>query len=152
MKFKNFDKLDFKKFHPGGSLSVKLKTVGDLMRIGNKIPFVNENTPMKRALIIISKKELGVLIIRNKKKITSGILTDGDLKRLAQRKWNFLNLKIKSVMKKNPITIDKDMLAVQALSIMNSKKVTSLCVHSGKVKYRSVGIIHIHDILRANIN
>ena len=152
MKYKNFDKFDFKKFHPGGSLSIKLKTVGDLMRTGNRIPFVNENTIMKNALKIISKKELGVLIIRNKKKITSGILTDGDLKRLAQKKWSFINLKIKSVMKKNPITIDKDMLAVQALSIMNSKKVTSLCIHSGKFKYRTVGIIHIHDILRANIN
>ena len=152
MKFKNFDKLDFKKFHPGGSLSVKLKTVGDLMRTGNKVPFVNENIFMKKALVIISKKKLGVLIIRNKKKITSGILTDGDLKRLAQKKGDFLNLRIKSVMKKDPITIDKNMLAAQALSIMNSKKVTSLCVHSGKFKYKSVGIIHIHDILKANIS
>ena len=55
-------------------------------------------------------------------------------------------------MKKDPITIDKNMLAAQALSIMNSKKVTSLCVHSGKFKYKSVGIIHIHDILKANIS
>ena len=152
MKFKNFDKFDFKKFHPGGSLSVKLNTVGDLMRTGNKVPFVNENIFMKKALVIISKKKLGVLIIRNKKKITSGILTDGDLKRLAQKKGDFLNLRIKSVMKKDPITIDKNMLAAQALSIMNSKKVTSLCVHSGKFKYKSVGIIHIHDILKANIS
>ena len=152
MKFKNFDKFDFKKFHPGGSLSIKLKTVGDLMRTGKKVPFVNENIYMKKALVIISKKKLGVLIIRNKKKITSGILTDGDLKRLAQKKGDFLNLRIKSVMKKDPITIDKNMLAAQALSIMNSKKVTSLCVHSGKFKYKSVGIIHIHDILKANIS
>ena len=152
MKYKNFDKLDFKKYHPAGSLSIKLKTVGDLMRSGNKVPYVSENILMKSALRIISKKELGVLIVRNKKKITTGILTDGDLKRLAQKKENFLNLTIKSVMKRNPISVNKDILAAQALSIMNTKKVTSLCVYSGKFKYKSIGIVHIHDILKANIN
>ena len=152
MRHKNFDKLDFKKYHPSGSLSIKLKTVEELMRSGNKIPFVSEDILMKKALKIILQKGLGVLIVRSKKKFTTGILTDGDLKRLTQKKANFHDLKIKSVMKKNPISIDKDMLAVQALSIMNSNKVTSLCVHSGKVKNRSVGVIHIHDILKANIS
>ena len=152
MRYKNFGKLDFKKYHPSGSLSIKLKTVEELMRIGSKIPFVSEDILMKKALKIILQKSLGVLIVRNKKKFTTGILTDGDLKRLTQKKENFHDLKIKSVMKKKPISINKDMLAVQALSIMNSKKVTSLCVHSGKAKNRSVGIIHIHDILNANIS
>ena len=67
MQFRNFDKLDFKKFHPSGSLSVKLKTVNDLMLTGKKIPFVSENTLMKIALKILSNKKLGVLIIKNKK-------------------------------------------------------------------------------------
>ena len=152
MRYKNFDKLDFKKYHPSGSLSIKLKTVEELMQSGRKIPFVNEDALMKRALKIISTKGLGVLIVRNKKKFTTGILTDGDLKRLTQKKEMFHDLKIKSVMKKNPISVNKDILAVQALSIMNTNKVTSLCVHKNKQKSRSVGIIHIHDILKANIN
>ena len=151
MRYNNFGKLDFKKFHPGGSLSVKLKTVNDLMFTGNKIPFVQENTTMKDALNVITKKGLGVLLIK-KKNITTGILTDGDLKRLNRKFENFQKLKIKTVMKKNPVSIDKNALAAQALSIMNAKKITSLCVHKGNKKNKTVGIIHIHNILKANIS
>ena len=151
MRYNNFGKLDFKKFHPGGSLSIKLKTVSDLMFTGNKIPFVQENTTMKDALETITKKGLGVLLVR-RRKITTGILTDGDLKRLNQKFENFQKLKIKTVMKKNPISIDKNTLAAQALSIMNTKKITSLCVHIGNKKNKTIGIIHIHNILNANIS
>ena len=151
MRYNNFGKLDFKKFHPGGSLSVKLKTVSDIMFTGNKIPFVQENTTMKDALNVITKKGLGVLLIK-KKNITTGILTDGDLKRLNRKFENFQKLKIKTVMKKNPVSIDKNALAAQALSIMNVKKITSLCVHKGNQKNKTVGIIHIHNILKANIS
>ena len=152
MKNKKFDKLDFKKIHPSGSLSLKLKTVSDLMLTGKKIPFVSENTIMRIALRILTKKALGVLIVKNKKNATCGILTDGDLKRLSQKIENFHKLKIKNVMKKNPISVDKNMLAAQALSIMNSKKITSLCVHSRTKKSKTVGFIHLHNILKANIN
>tara|TARA_B100001175_G_C19399318_1_gene585425 strand:+ start:62 stop:1039 length:978 start_codon:yes stop_codon:yes gene_type:complete len=151
MRYNNFGKLDFKKFHPGGSLSIKLKTVGDLMYTGSRIPFVQENTNMKDALGVINKKGLGVLLIK-KKNVTTGILTDGDLKRLNRKFENLKKLKIKKVMKKNPISIDKDTLAAQALSIMNTKKITSLCIHKGSQKNKTVGIIHIHNILKANIN
>ena len=151
MRYNNFGKLDFKKFHPGGSLSVKLKTVNDLMFTGNKIPFVKENTLMKDALRIITKKGLGVLLIR-KRNITTGILTDGDLKRLNQKFENFQKLKIKKVMKKNPISVDNNTLAAQALSIMNAKKITCLCIHKGNRKNKTIGIIHIHNILKANIS
>ena len=152
MKYKKFGKLDFKKFHPSGALGMKLKTVGDLMLTRNKIPFVNENLLMKYALKKISKKGLGALIVKNKKNITIGILTDGDIKRLAQKFKNFQELTIKSVMKKNPISVDKNTLAAQALLIMNSKKITSLCVHTGNQKNKTIGIIHIHNILKANIS
>ena len=151
MRYNNFGKLDFKKFHPGGSLSVKLKTVSDLMLTGNKIPFVKETTNMKDALSVITRKGLGVLLIK-KKNITTGILTDGDLKRLNRKFENFHKLKIKTVMKKNPVSIDRNALAAQALSIMNSKKITSLCVHKGNQKDKTIGIIHIHNILNANIS
>jgi len=151
MNYNNFGKLDFKKFHPGGTLSIKLKTVSDLMYTGSKIPFVRENSNMKDALGVINKKGLGVLLIK-KKNVTTGILTDGDLKRLNRKYENLKELKIKKVMKKKPISIDKDALAAQALSIMNTKKITSLCVHKGNQKNKTVGIIHIHNILKANIN
>ena len=152
MKSKNFTKFDFKKIHPSGSLSIKLKTVEDLMSTGRKLPLVNENFNMKKALKIINDKKLGVLIIKNSKGNTKGILTDGDLKRIAQRYSNFNNLILKRIMKRNPISIDKDTLAASALSIMNSKKITSLCVHKNKNLKKTIGIIHMHDILKSNIN
>ncbi len=150
MTIKKFGKLEFKKFHPGGSLSVKLKTVEELMYVGRKIPFINENSNMKNALKKITKNGLGVLIIKNKLNNTCGILTDGDIKRLSFKKNDFYNQIVKNVMKKNPISVNKDMLAAEALSIMNSKKITSLCVHNKNIK-KTVGFIHIHSILQANI-
>ena len=78
---KKFNKIDFKKFHPSGSLGAQLKTVEDLMIIGNKIPFVNENVKMKKAINIISEKKLGVLIVRNNQNKTVGIITDGQIRR-----------------------------------------------------------------------
>jgi len=152
MKYKNFDKFDFKKFHPSGSLSIKLKTVNDLMLKGKKIPFISENTLMKFALKNISKNGQGVLIVKNSKNFTSGIFSDGDLKRLSQKNEKFHFLKIKNVMKKNPISVEKNMLAAKALSIMNGKKITSLLVHSGEKKNKTIGFIHIHNILNANIS
>ena len=151
MRYNNFGNLDFKKFHPGGSLSIKLKTVSDLMITGNKIPFVKENISVNDAIKVLTKKGLGVIIIK-KNNTTKGILTDGDLKRLNRKFENFQTLKIKNVMKKDPFSIDKDTLAAQALSIMNAKKITSLCVHSKKQKNKTIGIIHIHNILEANIS
>ena len=151
MNNKNFTKFDFKKIHPSGSLSLKLKTVGDLMSTGKKIPNVNENASMERAIKEINDKKLGVLLIK-KNSNTVGILTDGDLKRIAQKYKNFENLELKKIMKKKPLSIDKDTLAAKALSIMNSKKITSLCVHENKRNNKTIGIIHMHDILRSNIN
>ena len=100
MNYKKFGKLDFKKYHPGGSLSMKLKTVEDLMLVRKKIPFVNEKMSMKTALKNIEKKGLGALVIRDKNNNTKGILTDGDLKRLSNIRSDFKNLQIKKVMKK----------------------------------------------------
>ena len=151
MKHKKFSKLDFKKFHPGGSLSIKLKTIEDLMLKGRNIPFVNDRISMKSALKKIEKKGLGVIVVKDNRNNTNGILTDGDLKRLSSLKYSFQNLKIRDVMKKKPISVDKNMLAAQALSIMNTKKITSLCVHQNNKKNKTIGFIHIHTILNANI-
>ena len=116
---KNFGKLDFKKFHPAGSLGKKLKTVEDIMLTKNRIPFIDEAATFNKVLKMINLKKLGLVLVRNKKKETIGIFTDGDIKRLIQNKKNFKNLKLKSFMTKNPVSVDKDILAVKAISIMN---------------------------------
>ena len=152
MKKKKFGKLDFKKFHPSGSLGAKLKTVEDLMVKGNNIPFINEKIFMKIALKVMNKFNRGVLIVRNNKKQTLGIISDGDIKRISEKNSNIKNLITKNIMKKNPISVEKDMLAAQALSIMNSKRVTCLCVHDKKNRKKTIGIITIHNILHANIS
>ena len=151
MQYKKFGKIDFKKFHPSGALSVKLKTVEDLMIDGRKIPFINQELSMKIALRTITKKGLGTLVVKNNLNNTTGIITDGDVKRISNTNKDFKTLKIKKVMKKKPLSVDKNMLAVEALSIMNNKKITSLCVHQNKKKNKTIGFIHIHNILDANI-
>ena len=152
MHFKKFGKLDFKKIHPAGSLGAQLKTVEDLMVTGNKIPFVNENLNMKQALKVLSHKKLGVLIIRNKKNKTVGIITDGQIRRFNQKKINLHSMKVKEIMTENPISIEKNSLAAKALSLMNNKKITSLCVYEKSNKFKTIGIIHIHNILQSSIS
>ena len=152
MQYKKFDRFDFKKFHPAGSIGAQLKTVEDIMLEGKKIPFVNENLRMKEALKILSQKKLGVLIIQNKSKKTIGIITDGQIRRFNQKKINLHSMKVKEVMTRGPISIQKNALAVKALSIMNNKKITSLCVYDNKNKLKTIGIVHIHNILQSNIS
>jgi len=150
MKKRKFNRIDFKKIHPAGSLGAKLKTVEDIMLIGNKIPFINENLKMKDGLKILTQKKLGVLIVNNNKKITKGIITDGQIRRFNLKKLNIESLKAKQIMTKKPISIEKDALAAKALALMNNKKITSLCVHDGKRKNKTIGILHIHNILKNN--
>ncbi len=150
IKQRKFSKLEFKKFHPSGSLGFKLKTVGDLMYQGKSIPFINENSSIKEALKVFNKKNLGVLIAKNNRGNTTGIISDGDFKRINYKTENINNLIIKKVMKKNPIIVNENMLAAEALSVMNNKKITALCVFK-KNKRKTTGLIHMHSILNANI-
>ncbi len=137
MKKKKFGKLDFKKFHPAGNLGNKLKTAGDIMLTGNKIPFINENEFMKKALKILNIKKLGFLVVINNQGLNAGVFTDGDLKRLMQKKINFQNLKIKSVMTKKPFIVNENMLVTEILSLMNKKKITNVCVYNKKNKKKN---------------
>ncbi len=149
---KRFSKKNFKVLHPKGSLGAQLKTVEDLMIVGKGIPFINENLDMKKALTFITKKKLGVLIAINNKKLTTGIITDGQIRRSSQKNNDLKNLLVKNVMTKNPISVDKDTLASKGLSIMSEKKITSLCVHKNKNKKKTIGLLHIHHIISANIH
>ena len=148
---KKVSKKDFKKFHPSGSLGAKLKTVEDLMLTKNEIPFINEESDMKSALKVISQKKLGTLIVKNKKGNTCGIITDGTIRRANEKNKNLLKLKVKKIMTKNPISVDQDILCEKALEIMNTNKITSLCVHKRNNKSRTIGIVHVHTILEAKI-
>ena len=152
MKYKKFDKLDFKKLHPSGSLGAQLKTVEDIMITGNRIPFINEKLSMKKGLYILSEKQLGILIVRNSKKKTIGIITDGQIRRYNEKNSNLHIKKAYEIMTKNPVSVDKNILAAKALSIMNNKKITSLCVHEQKNKTKTIGVIHVHNILQSNIS
>jgi len=142
---------DFAFFHPGGSLGKKLFIkVKDLMHTGDALPLVSPDTSMTKAVMEISSKRLGVAIVADSDKKILGVITDGDLRRGIE-KWGkaVFDMKAGEVMTKNPKTISEDELAAKALSIMESKSITSLAVPDldGKAK----GIIHLHDILRKGI-
>ena len=148
MKKKKFGKLDFKKFHPAGNLGKKLKTAGDVMLIKKKIPFVNENEVMNKALKILNAKKLGFLVVVNNQKLNTGIFTDGDLKRLMQKKKDIKRLKIKSFMTRKPYIVEENVLATEILAQMNKREITNVCVYKKNDKRKIVGVIHIHNLLK----
>ena len=151
LNVKNFNKKKYKILHPSGSISNQLKTVEDLMISKEGIPFINEKTQMSKALTLITKKKLGVIIATNRTGLTTGIITDGQIRRSSQKKGDLSKLEVRDIMTKNPISVDKDTLAAKGLAIMSDNKITSLCVHSRKNKRKTIGILHIHHILNANI-
>jgi len=121
------------------------------MITGSKIPFVNENLKMSKALKILSEKKLGILVVIKNKQRTTGIVTDGQIRRFTEKKINFDLLPVKKIMTKKPIFVDKNELAAKALTIMNSKKITSLLVCNKKKQFLTIGVIHVHTILQSNI-
>ena len=152
MKYKKFSNIDFKKLHPSGSLGAQLRTVEDIMITGKKIPFVSENSKMNMALKILTNKRLGILVVRNKNKKTTGIITDGQIRRFSQKNLNFHSLPVKQIMTRKPISIDKSELAAKALAIMNRNKITSLIVNNKQKPLTTIGVIHVHTILQSNIS
>ena len=147
MKKKKFGKLDFKKFHPSGNLGNKLKTARDLMLTKNKIPLINENQKMKNALKVINSKRLGFLVVINNKGLTTGVFTDGDLKRLMQKKKKIEDIILKKYMTKNPYKVEENSLASDILLLMNKKKITNICVYKKDNKKKTIGVLHIHHLL-----
>ncbi len=147
MNKKKFSKLDFKKFHPLGSLGNKLKTAKDLMLTKSKIPFINENQKMNKAIKVINLKKLGFLVITNSKGQTKGVFTDGDLKRLMRNKNKIENLKIKNFMSIKPFSVEENTLASDVLLHMNRKKITNVCVFKKKNRDKTIGVLHIHDLI-----
>ncbi len=148
MQLQNFDSKNFKTFHPGGKLGQQLRTVGDIMHRGKKIPLIEDTTTMDQALVSMSAFGFGCVGIITPNKELLGAITDGDLRRHMDQ--NFLQKNVTEVMSKNPITIIESKLLAEALAIMQEKNITSLFVTSssnGKV----TGFLHIHDCLRAHV-
>ena len=148
LEAKGFTKNDFASSHPAGKLGKKLITkVSDLMHKGKSIPKVSPNTILDKALLEITKKNLGITLVVDKTKVV-GIFTDGDLRRSINKKVNIQKTKIKDLMTKSYITINSNALAVDAAKIMEKNKIFTLVV-TEKKKY--VGVISMHDLIEARI-
>ncbi len=143
MESKRFTDNHFREFHPGGSLGIQLSRAKDLMHTENSLPLTASNTPMAEVLIIMSKKGFGIVGVLNDKNNLAGIITDGDLRRNMD---TLLNMTAKEVMTSKPHVIEPDSLVTESLRIMNSKKITCLFIVE---KNKPIGILHIHDCIRA---
>lgn len=148
MEQRSFTAEHFRDFHPGGKLGAQLSRVRDLMHSGDSVPLVGEHTPMSDALLTISQKGFGVVGVLNNQGYLCGIVTDGDLRRHMS---GLLEHTASEVMTLNPQTIGPDALAEEALSVMQARKITSVFVVDPAASKSVVGILHIHDCLRAGI-
>ncbi len=148
LEYRGFSSEDFAKFHPGGALGKKLyMRVNDLYK-NNEVPKVTENENVKNVIIEISSKRLGATVVLGKSDKVLGIVTDGDIRRMLQKYDSFENLTAKDIMSKDPKTINKDELAINAFHLMENNNITQLVVVQ-KDKY--IGMVHLHDILREGI-
>ena len=148
LESRGFTALEFAKFHPGGKLGAMLKAVRDIMHTGDKIPLKPLGTTMSDALVEMSRKGFGCLVVVDQHNELAGIITDGDLRRHMHD--GLLLEPVERVMTINPRTVTPGMLASELLDMMNAMKpaVTVLIVAEGK---KPVGIVHVHDVLRAGI-
>jgi len=149
---KKFSKDKFKVFHPGGNIGSSLLLAKDIMVTGKKMPIINYKKTFNEAVSVMSQKKLGIIVI-TKNRYIKGLVTDGDLRR--EIKNYSKNKNLYKIMTKNPFTVNEDMPATKALSIMNDKKITSLLVVSNNDQKKSnkilKGIIHIHFLLKNGI-
>lgn len=148
LESRGFTPEDFKAFHPGGTLGAQLQSARDLMHTGERLPLVADSADMEAALSVMSEKGFGCVGVTDKAGHLCGIITDGDIRRNLDKDLPKAN--VKSVMTKAPKTIAPDILAAEALNIMTAKppKVMQIFVLSDN---KPVGIIHMHDLLRAGI-
>lgn len=148
---KGFKEEDFALRHPGGTLGRKLLLrVEDLMHRDKELPLVYEDTPMKETLLEITSKRLGVTGVVDGKGGLVGVITDGDLRRGLESKGDIFRLKAQELMSRNPKTIPADALAARAVVIMEQHSITSLFIlENGNRK--PVGVVHLHDLLKAGI-
>jgi arabinose-5-phosphate isomerase len=142
---RGFTANDFRIYHPGGKLGAMLRTVGEIMHGPDELPLVSTEAAMPDALLIMTEKRFGCVGVRDDQGRLAGLITDGDLRRHMD---GLLGLKAGQVMTASPRTVSAAMLAAEALHLMNSWRITVLFVVD---QDRPVGILHIHDLLRAGL-
>lgn len=151
-KAKNFTRDDFAYSHPAGKLGKRLlTTMADIMRSGNDLPVLSINTPMRQAILCMSKKEMGMVLIADENQRLLGIFTDGDLRRVFEKYDDIKKISLSDVMTQNPKTIFSDVLATDALSTMISNNISTLAVLD-RVSGCLVGATTLNDIQQAGLN
>jgi arabinose-5-phosphate isomerase len=146
LESRGFTALEFAKFHPGGKLGAMLKHTSDLMHTGDAVPLKPVGTTMADALVEMSAKGFGCVAIVDSRGAIVGIITDGDLRR--KMRPDLMSALVDDIMTRNPRVIDRDSLASEALEVLNSVKITTLIVTEAN---KPVGILHLHDLLRAGV-
>ncbi len=147
LETRGFTAHDFKMFHPGGKLGARLLHVRDVMHAGDDIPLVLLGTSMAGAVVVMTQKRLGCILVVDENGSLCGIITDGDLRRNVER-TNILALPVDDLMQALPLQISPDDLAAEALEMLNRRKVSVLAVTANG---KPTGIVHIHDLLRLGV-
>ncbi len=150
LRARNFEEKDYALFHPGGTIGKKLLLrVNDLMHKGMDLPIVSAETQLFEAISIMTEKKLGCTTVISES-IMIGIITDGDLRRIMQkRKGELLELPVTEVMTKDPVSVTPDILAVEAIIIMEKHNITMLPVVDNDK--HPVGLLHMHDLIKAGV-
>jgi arabinose-5-phosphate isomerase len=136
---------DFRRYHPGGRLGARLMTVGEVMRTGEALPVVAPAAPMAEVVVTMSEKALGIAVLVDAGRI-AGIITDGDLRRHAQRLWESA---ARDIATPDPVTVDPRMLLTEAVEFMSGRKISACLVTDGAGAL--AGVLHIHDCIRAGV-
>jgi arabinose-5-phosphate isomerase len=148
---KGFSEAHFASLHPGGRLGKKLLRVESLMHAGNAIPCVKIDTRMADVIAEMSTKGLGMTCVVDEAGGLAGIVTDGDLRRHLSKGSNLLDRKVVDVMTTRPVTIRRNLLAVEALRLMEEWKITSVVVVDAKTERGVEGVVHLQDLLRTQM-
>ena len=147
---KGFGVEDFARSHPGGNLGRRLLThVRDIMRSGERLPMVREDAMLSNAILEISKKGVGMTAIVDGEQCVLGIYTDGDLRRTLEKKLDFSNTPVRSVMSENPHCIGPDSLAAEAVQMMEQYNISQMLVVDEQ--HKLVGALNMHDLLHAKV-
>ncbi len=146
LEARGFSPTDFKTFHPGGSLGASLTHVREIMHKGERLPLVTVGTLMPDAMKVQAQKSFGCVIVVNDDGTLAGIVTDGDISRNLSR--NLSELSVNDIMTRKPRTVDQNLLASAALSILNEHHIGALIVVEDN---RPIGLVHFHDLLRIGV-
>ena len=150
LESRGFSAEDFAFSHPGGALGRKLLLrVSDIMHADNEVPRVTPETPLHNALLEMTEKGFGMTTITNTQGELLGVFTDGDLRRIIDSKADLSSVNMSQVMTENPKTVNHDMLVAEALTIMEKASITAVVVEDAR--NHPIGVLHMHDILRAGV-